>query len=68
MAVKLECLTRLLHSLTHYYQLKEADLVYSELAEYVWNQGVTSSTFPHLAYILSEFSYYHYMKVCIQSR
>lgn len=60
--VKLECLTKLLHSLSNYCQFGEAGNIYHELTAYVWDQGLTISTYPNLAYIYSELSSYHFMK------
>ena len=61
--VKLECLTKLLHSLSNYCQFSEAGNIYTELTTYVWDQGLTTATYPNLAYIYSECSSYHFMKV-----
>jgi len=60
--VKLECLTKLLHSLSNYCQFSEAGNIYTELTSFVWDQGLTTSTYPNLAHIYSEFSSYHFMK------
>lgn len=60
--VKLECLTKLLHSLSNYCQFSEAGNIFTELTKYVQDQELTSSTYPNLAYIYSEFSSYHFMK------
>ena len=65
--VKLECLTKLLHSLSNYCQFGEAGNIYHELTAYVWDQGLTISTYPNLAYIYSELSSYHFMKVASHS-
>ena len=59
--VKLECLTKLLHSLSNYCQFSEAGNIYTELTSFVWDQGLTTSTYPNLAHIYSEFSSYHFM-------
>ena len=61
--VKLECLTKLLHSLSNYCQFSEAGNIYTELTSYVWDQDLTITTYPNLAYIYSECSSYHFMKV-----
>jgi len=60
--VKLECLTKLLHSLSNYCQFSEAGNIYTELTSYVWDQDLTITTYPNLAYIYSECSSYHFMK------
>ena len=61
--VKLECLTKLLHSLSNYCQFTEAGNIYTELTSYVWDQDLTITNYPTLAYIYSECSSYHFAKV-----
>ena len=41
----------------------EAGNIFTELTKYVQDQELISSTYPNLAYIYSEFSSYHFMKV-----
>jgi len=60
--VKVECLTKLLHSLSNYCQFSEAGNIYTELTSYVWEKELTPVTYPNLAYIYSEFSSYHFLK------
>lgn len=60
--VKLECLPKLLHSLSSFCQFTEATSVYQELESYVWQASVTVSLYPNLAYIYNEFSSHCFMK------
>lgn len=60
--VKLECLTKLLHSLSNNCQFSEASNIYTELTSFVWDEEITSAKFPALACIYSELSSYHFMK------
>lgn len=60
--VKLECLTKLLHSLSNNCQFSEASNIYTELTSFVWEEEITPVKFPALACIYSELSSYHFMK------
>ena len=60
--VKLECLTKLLHSLSNNCQFSEASNIYTELTSFVWEEQITAAKFPALACIYSELSSYHFMK------
>jgi tetratricopeptide (TPR) repeat protein len=60
--VKLECLSKLLHSLSSYCQFTEATSVYLELETFVWQASVTVSCYPNLASIYNEFSSHCFMK------
>jgi len=60
--VKLECLTKLLHSLSNNCQFSEASNIYTELTSFVWEEEITAAKFPALACIYSELSSYHFMK------
>lgn len=59
---KLECLTKLLHSLSNNCQFSEASNIYTELTSFVWQEEITAAKFPALACIYSELSSYHFMK------
>lgn len=60
--VKLECLSKLLHSLSSYCQFTEASAVFHELSQFIWEQSLTSATYPNLAHIYNEFSSHHFVK------
>jgi len=60
--VKLECLSKLLHSLSSYCQFSEATTVYTELTDYLRQATVTVALYPNLAYIYNEFSSHCFMK------
>lgn len=60
--VKLECLSKLLHSLSSYCQFTEATTIYSELSNFTWEKAITSETYPNLASIYNEFSSHHFVK------
>ena len=66
--VKLECLTKLLQSLSNNCQFSEASNIYNELWEAsniyneLWEEEITAAKFPALACLYSELSSYHFMK------
>jgi len=60
--VKLECLAKLLHSLSSYCQFTEATAIYRELVNYVHEKKITSDNYPNLASIYNEFSSHHFVK------
>ena len=57
--MNLECLSKLLHSLSSYGEFTQADNVYSELVKITREKG---KTYPNLATIYNEFSIYHFDK------
>jgi len=60
--VKLECLSRLLHSLSSYCQFTEATQVYSELSKFTRDMTITLEVYPNLATIYMEFSSHHFVQ------
>ena len=62
MKVKLECLAKLLHSLSINCQFSEASNIYTELTCFLRVEEITSVKFPALASIYLELSTYHHMK------
>jgi len=60
--VKLECLTKLLHSLSNYCLFSEAGNIYTELTSFIWDNNINQEVYPNLAYIYSEISSYFFMK------
>jgi len=60
--VKLETLSKLLHSLSSYCQFSEATAVYTELSKFTWDKAITIETYPNLASIYNEFSSHHFVK------
>jgi len=60
--VKMESLSKLLHSLSSYCQFTEATIIYSELSDFTWEKGITSAVYPNLAAIYNEFSNHHFVK------
>ena len=60
--VKLETLSKLLHSLSSYCQFSEATTVFTELSKFTWDKAITIETYPNLASIYNEFSSHHFVK------